>query len=108
MAEQIIRVLTDDLDGSTDAERFSFAYQGISYEIDLAKGNAEKFEKVLAPYLEAARNVRRSNARRGVRGSSSGTVPTNVVRDWAQSNGIKISTRGRIPADVMQQYTESH
>ena len=37
-------VLVDDRDGSVAEQTISFAFKGVSYEIDLSKENAEEFE----------------------------------------------------------------
>ena len=45
--------MTDDLDGSDDAETVSFGFGGVVYEIDLGQKNRAKLEKALAPFIEA-------------------------------------------------------
>ena len=54
MAKTTITQITDDLDGSRDADTYSFAWEGTSYTIDLSKKNAKAFEKALEPYLGSA------------------------------------------------------
>ena len=38
-------VLVDDRDGSVAKQTISFAFKGVSYEIDLSDQNAEQFER---------------------------------------------------------------
>jgi hypothetical protein len=104
---------TDDLDGSTNAQTLTFAFDGKAYEIDLSKRNRAALEKVLAPYISAARR-----AGGGRTSSGSGrTVRTRservkrsaedlaAVRTWARENGWPdLSNRGRIPRDAEEAY----
>src|SRR5207244_2029727 len=76
MAKTVITQITDDLDGSNGAETISFAYRGTSYEIDLGRKNASAFDKLMKPYVDAARKVTAARGRRrasnnGRRGSRS-------------------------------------
>jgi Lsr2 protein len=50
MAQRV--VLTDDLDGSEGSETVTYTVNGQEYEIDLSQKNAEKFHKLLEPYIE--------------------------------------------------------
>ncbi len=81
MAKNVSVVVTDDLDGSESAETVPFGFDGVAYEIDLAKKNRAK------------------------RGSS---VDRSVVRTWAKTAGLKVSERGRISTDIMGQYEAAH
>ena len=99
--------MTDDLDGSEDAETISFGFGGVVYEIDLGQKNRAKLEKALAPFIEAGRRVPRGGRRRAA-DRSSASVDRGAVRAWAKSAGIKVPERGRISADIMRQYEEAH
>ena len=61
MAERIVVQLVDDINGAeiTDdsGERINFSVRGVDYQIDLSAANVAKFEKALAPYLDAATRV---------------------------------------------------
>jgi hypothetical protein len=101
-------IITDDLDGSEDAETVSFGFDGVTYEVDLGKKNRARLEKALAPFAEAARRVPRGGTRRGASrpgGSSAGRAD---VRAWARTAGLKVSGRGRISSDIMRQYEAAH
>src|SRR5436190_389025 len=67
---ETIITLTDDLDGTRADRTMMFAVDGTTYEIDLSKRNAAAFQKVLAPYLDAARKVKQPRGRRGATNSS--------------------------------------
>jgi hypothetical protein len=112
MAQRTIVQLTDDLDGTElnegSGRTVRFALDGTAYEIDLSNKNAEKFEKVLKPYLEAARKAG-AGPRRGRRsGNSTRDYVPAEVRAWAQSNNISVPERGRIPVDVLDQYRSAN
>jgi len=114
MAKTVITQVTDDLDGSSGAETITFAYRGTTYEIDLGRRNASAFDKMMKPYLDAARKVtaprggRRgsSNGRRTGRRSPAGELAS--IREWARAQGYSVSDRGRISANVMEAYEKAH
>jgi hypothetical protein len=104
MARKVITTveLTDDLDGSKADATVGFTFDGVSYEIDLSKRNLTALNKVMKPYVEAARRVRSTRRASGTRGKSRDDV--SAIREWAKSNRYDISDRGRIPASVMDAY----
>ena len=60
MAQKTIVSLIDDLDGQSEAdETVEYAIDGVTYEIDLAKDNADALREVFAPIslLPGAREV---------------------------------------------------
>jgi hypothetical protein len=107
MSKNVSVIVTDDLDGSDNAETVSFGFDGVTYEIDLAKKNRAKLEKALAPYVEAGRRVPRGG-RRGTGRSGGSSADRSAVRAWAKEAGLKVSERGRVSADVMRQYEAAH
>ncbi|MFD1048662.1 histone-like nucleoid-structuring protein Lsr2, partial [Kibdelosporangium lantanae] len=42
------RYLVDDIDGSEAEETLEFGLDGVSYQIDVSSGNAEKLRSVLS------------------------------------------------------------
>src|SRR6266568_3668546 len=72
MAKTVNVVITDDLDGSPDAETVAFGLDGHSYEIDLGKKNRAKLEKSLQPFMDVARRTTQRRTARASRGSGSG------------------------------------
>jgi hypothetical protein len=101
MVSRVITRLEDDLDGSEAVETIQFSVDGVEYEIDLSKSNADNLRDSFGDYIAHGRKV---GGRRGRRSASPGQVDIKAVRAWANSNGIQLSQRGRIPADVISQY----
>jgi hypothetical protein len=98
-------IVTDDLDGSENAETVSFGFDGVTYEVDLGSKNRGKLEKALAPFIEAGRRVPGSSGRRrSASGKGSSSTDRAAVRSWAKAAGLKVSERGRINADIMRKY----
>lgn len=92
MARTISVVITDDLDGSPDAEAVTFSFDGQGYEIDLAAANKARMRESFRPFIEAGR---RAGQRK---------PDLSAVRAWASAQGLQIAERGRISADVMSKY----
>lgn len=107
MAQRHVVVLTDDIDGKElsrdEGETVSFSLDGVGYEIDLGKKNAQKLRGDLSAYVAAARKVGGRGRSTGRRGSTS-DVNATAVRAWAKSNKVQVNERGRIPARVIEQY----
>ena len=111
MAKTVITQIVDDLDGSNGAETISFGYRGTNYEIDLGKRNASAFDKIMKPYLDAARKV--TATRGGRRASSNGrrsrsASDLGAIREWARSQGYTVADRGRISAEITAAYDAAH
>jgi hypothetical protein len=105
VAKSTITQVTDDLDGSANAEEVSFAYNGTKYTIDLSRKNRTAFEKALKPYVEAGTKVAsRSGSRRSKSKSSNGRRDLADVRAWAKQNGMKVSDRGRVSSSILDAY----
>ena len=99
----------------------SYAIDGVTSEIDLAKDNAEALHEVFAPYIAAARRTggraRSGTGSRGRSSSSSGAVSNaagrsreglKAIRDRAKSSGWAVSDRGRLPGNVVEAYNAAH
>ena len=100
-------MVTDDLDGSPDAETVTFGLDGVTYEIDLSADNRARLERDFAPYIQAGRRMSRSRNRS--QGRVAGPrIDRASVRAWAKENGLQVSERGRISAEVMSQYEAGH
>lgn len=113
MAKKTMVQLVDDLSGEPigdgEGRTLRFAFDGADYEIDLSNSNIEEFSNALEDYVRASRRVsgrRKTNApASGGRGSGSGNGgETAAIREWAESQGLKVATRGRIPADIVDRY----
>lgn len=110
MAKTTIIEITDDLDGSKNAEEISFSFRGTDYAVDLGKKNLAALEKALNPYIEAASRVSKAPAarkRHSPKTANSGPGLT-AIREWAKAAGIEVSDRGRIPKAVREQYDAAH
>lgn len=122
MAQKTVVSLIDDLDGQSDAEEtVQYALDGVIYEIDLTKDNAEALREVFAPYIAAARRTGgRARSGTGSRGRSPGSggavskaagrsrEALKAIRDWAKSSGWAVSDRGRLPGNVVEAYDAAH
>jgi Lsr2 len=107
MAQKIVTMLTDDVDGSEASESLSFTWEGHEYRIDLNEKNADKFRKAMAPYLASAQRVGRAKRRDKSPGRRASTDAA-VVRAWAVEQGYEVTERGRIPNDVREAYDNAH
>lgn len=109
MARKVVTALIDDVDGSEAERTVTFAFEGVSYEIDLSRGNAEAFEGAISPWIEKARKVSNAATRkRGVGRSGGSRVALDDVRRWARENGYEVSERGRVPNAVHDAYAAAH
>ncbi|GAA5037716.1 hypothetical protein HNP84_003187 [Thermocatellispora tengchongensis] len=112
MAKQVRELLIDDIDGSEAAYSTKFGLDGVAYEIDLSEENEEKLRKALAPFINAARPVKRERQGRGRRGGAGGGAMSRdrakEIRRWAKAQGLPVSERGRIASSVVEQYEASH
>lgn len=101
MAKETLTIITDDIDGSKDAQTVVFSLEGTDYSVDLSNKNLKKLRDALAPYIEAGDKVTR---RRATKKATSGKTPSAEIRAWALSNGIDTPARGRIPQAVIDAY----
>src|SRR5260221_14183216 len=69
MSRSVSVIITDDLDGSENAETVSFGFRGVNYEVDLGKKNLAKLEKALAAFIEAGRKAPAGGRRRPASGA---------------------------------------
>ena len=109
MAQKVLYMLTDDLDGSPAEETVAFALDGSSYEIDLSGKNATALRKGLDKFVAGARKVPRPTGdNRGrslsARSPRRAEAEPKAVRTWAHEHGIPISRRGPIAAEIIEQY----
>lgn len=98
--------LVDDLDGGTADVTIVFAIEGESYSLDLSNKNADKFRKALAPYIEAAQNIKESR-RNQVDQVAEAVERRQAIRAWAEKKGYEISARGKIPQDILDAYNQT-
>lgn len=114
MAKRTIHMLIDDLDGGAADETIRFGLDGVQYEIDLSRKNADKMRDVLERYVAAgsksghagaviASRVRRV-AGRGRSASASDRDQSRAIREWARGKGITVSGRGRIRQEIVDRF----
>lgn len=119
MAEEIQKVLTDDLERVCNGRRVEgartrrFAFDGEEFEIDLTEENYEALADMLGPYLDSARKVTPAKARRTTgskakprRDTRTSRETPRAIRAWAEQRGIALKPKGRIPDDVKRQYVQ--
>ena len=104
MAKTIITSVSDDIDGSADAQTVTFGYQGVAYSIDLGLKNQAKLEKALEPFIQYATRQRGTTAKTSGRTSSGRDYDIASLRAWAAKQKIEVPSRGRIPGAVVEQY----
>jgi hypothetical protein len=106
MAKAVVTHVTDDIDGSPDAQPVTFGLGGVAYAIDLSQKNLDKLTKAFEPFIAHAE--RRGKPRLGNMRKS--TAPTERpydiadVRSWAANQQITLPRRGRIPRSIIDQY----
>ena len=109
VARETITKLIDDIDGGTADETVTFGLDGVTYEIDLSKKNADKLRNALKTYVEnGSRSDRRVARGRGAgrpRGSAAADREQNkAIRAWAKRKRLDVAPRGRIKAAIVEQY----
>lgn len=96
-------VLTSDMSGDTPARTYTFAWDGIGFEIDLTPDEARVFSEALLPYLEKARALST-----GVhKASLVGYLYVIVACPGAHLCSSE-PDKGRIPNDVIAEFMEQH
>jgi len=102
---ETIEHVLDDLDGSVASETVGFAFEGVSYQIDLNKRNAKALRSDFAKWISSARKVKASPAGRRSAGAKSNQ--SSAIRAWAAAQGLPVNARGRIPSSVIEQYNKA-
>jgi hypothetical protein len=108
MSKSVSVIITDDLDGSENAETVWFGFDGVTCKVDLGKRNRARLEKAPFPFIEAGRRVPRGGRRRGASRSGGSSVDRGDARAWARTAGLKVSERGRMGSDIMGYYEAAH
>ena len=109
MALKTVVTLTDDIDGREADETVKFGIDGVHYEIDLGKGNADRLRTALQPFQAVARKVSntaspRGRAGRAARATGIDRERSAQIRAWAKEHGLPVSERGRIASHLVDAY----
>jgi hypothetical protein len=111
MARKVLVRLVDDLDGSPSADvaPVTFALDGVTYQIDLNRRNADRLRESLAAFVASARRTS-GRAKRGtaIRAGGGATGDVSTIREWAKEQGLPVSARGRIPANILDAYNSTN
>lgn len=102
MAERVVTILTDDLDGGPGDETIEFGLDGEHYEIDVSNAHANALRTSLQPWLAVARPA--GTAPRAAPRQVQVAADPRAVRAWATARGITFPSKGRIPQDVVDQF----
>lgn len=116
MAKRVKVLLVCDLheDEVAGTESIAFGLDGRAYEIDVCGKHAVQLRDAFAPYVGAARRVRRATAGSAAGGSSrpaaagSDRERVQAIREWARSHEHTVSERGRLSAGVLAAYEAAH
>ena len=108
MAKKTLIQLVDDFSGDSisdgEGRTVRFAFDGAEYEIDLTNEHVSEFAETLERYVRASRRVSGRRKTGGTAVRSGGSSDTAAIREWAESQGLKVASRGRISADIVEQY----
>jgi hypothetical protein len=115
MAQKTQVTLVDDIDGSEATQTVTFAYQGVSYEIDLNDDHASALGESFSDWIGSARKVSGPRGPKTRRAGSSVTTAgssnsrdLNEVRSWLRSQGHQVADRGRISQTLLEEYDKAH
>lgn len=97
-------VLIDDINGQPAEETVKFALDGVVYEIDLTKENAEKMREQMRVWTDAGTRI----GGRRVQGTPRGQTESAKIRAWAREQGLEVTKRGRIPTSIRDSYYAAH
>ena len=78
MSSTVQILLKDDIDGSPADQTILFAFDSITYEIDLSQRNVIALRQALSKYIKAARPVRGAASQLSVRANGRGTAKSSA------------------------------
>lgn len=101
-------IISDDLDGSSDAKTRKFGIGGDQYEVDLSDANYSELEQLLSRYVAVATKTSSARVQRQVSPARANREEMQNIRAWAKDNKIAVNERGRIAASVQEAYRAAH
>lgn len=110
MAEQIIKHMIDDIDGSPARVTRRFSIGGTDYVIDLSDVHSRQLTEAITPFIECARKVRRQAPHRQQPsryerfGTTAARTRNAEIRTWARERGYRVSSKGAIPARIKEEF----
>src|SRR5260221_13325264 len=104
MSKSVSVIITDDLDGSENAETVSFGFDGVTYEVDLGKKNRARLEKALAPFIEAGRPAPRRGRRLWATRSGGTSASTGALSVSARAPCPENTSISRANSDIRPAY----
>lgn len=107
MAQKMLIVLEDDINGGEASETIRFGLDGVNYEIDLSEENAAKMRDALATWVGHARRVG-GRKQSSTQAAAAKRSDLDEIRAWGRANGYRVSDRGRVSADVVKAYDAAH
>lgn len=102
MAQRVVTVLTDDVDGGPGDETVTFGLDGDFYEIDVSFAHARQLRGDLHRWVQVARTA--GTAPRAAPRQVKVAADPRAVRAWATARGLAFPSKGRIPQDVVDQF----
>jgi Lsr2 len=117
VAREVIVRIKDDFDQESIADTtVSFGYKGKVYEIDLTTEHDQEFDRAMAPFIKAGREVRPEKPRRSKSSAkkerpveeSPALAQKRRIRAWARQTGWHVIDRGAIRKDIVDAYAETH
>lgn len=97
-------IVTDDLGGTGEATTTTFTVDGRTYTIDLNAENTEALRSALAPFVDAATEVKGEAPKTKVKSTSKPSGEAAKVRTWARENGFQVGDRGRLDQKIVDAY----
>lgn len=111
MAQKIVTVLTDDIEGTEIAkggESITFAIDGTEYEIDLNDKNAKKMREAFQFYVDHGRKRPKSESTiQKSRAKQNRDYDPKEVRSWAKDAKVQVPAFGRIPRSVIDEFRKA-
>ena len=109
MVQRVELILEDDISGGKADETIVFAFDGVSYEIDLSAENAAKMREEFVAYIGHARRLSGRRSSQGKKSAAKADRSDNAdVRAWLREQGHEVSDRGRIHQTVRDAYYAAH
>lgn len=111
MAQKVSVRIVSDLSGTVleeeQAETVTYTVDGVTYEMDLSREEAEGFRKQFEQFISISRRVsgRRRTSSPAKRKDTA--WENKQIRAWAADNGFEVPARGRIPNEVLTKYHEA-